>query len=190
VSGAVRGMTERERPRPGKNYGLVSDADGSRIWVFTWADVIEDAGHRLKFVKELLTYQPDADRISPLVQEAPTLAPPRGGIDPSIQDAYREPTRLEDETSNRVLAGYAVDQLVISSRRMPPLLGLAYADFPARVSEVMRWEIKGSFLDFQTPVPRVVSCIGWHAFLKTPRLSRTLSGLRAKIAAAVELRCR
>lgn len=129
-------------------------------------------------------------RISPLVQEAPRLAPPRGGIDRSIQDAYREPTRIEDETSSRVLAGYAVDQFVVTRRHLPPLLGLAYADFPSALGEVMRWQIKGSFLDFQAPVPRVVPCIGWHVFLNTPRLSWTLSGLRAKIAAAAELRCR
>lgn len=61
VAGKFKGMTEGRRTS-GPQYGLVSEVDGIRIWCVTWADVIEDAGHRLKFVQGLLDYQPDAEQ--------------------------------------------------------------------------------------------------------------------------------
>ncbi len=62
VSGEVTGITDRERRATNTPYGQITDADGLRIWVLTWADVLDDAGHRLKFVRDLLDYQPDAER--------------------------------------------------------------------------------------------------------------------------------
>ena len=62
VSGEVTGITDRERRATNTPYGQITDADGLRIWVLTWADVIDDAGHRLKFVRDLLDYQPDAEQ--------------------------------------------------------------------------------------------------------------------------------
>lgn len=61
VSGEVSGMVDRERRGSNLPYGQITGADGVRIWVKTWADIIEDAEHRLKFVKGLLDYQPDAE---------------------------------------------------------------------------------------------------------------------------------
>ncbi len=62
VSSEVKGMTDRERRDPGSPYGRISGSEGIRISVFTWADVIDDASHRLKFVQRLLDYQPNADQ--------------------------------------------------------------------------------------------------------------------------------
>jgi hypothetical protein len=63
VSGEFIGMTDRERLSTTTTpYGQISTADGLRIWALTWADILEDAGHRLKFVRGLLDYQPDAEQ--------------------------------------------------------------------------------------------------------------------------------
>jgi hypothetical protein len=62
VSGEVRGFADRERRDPKTPYGRISDADGVRISVLTWGDVLDDAGYRLKFIQQLLEYQPDADQ--------------------------------------------------------------------------------------------------------------------------------
>jgi hypothetical protein len=62
VSGEVTGITDRERRATNTPYGQITDADGLRIWVLTWADVLDDAAHRLKFVRNLLDYQPDAEQ--------------------------------------------------------------------------------------------------------------------------------
>jgi len=62
VSGEVTGITDRERRATNTPYGQITDADGLRIWVLTWADVLDDAAHRLKFVRDLLDYQPDAEQ--------------------------------------------------------------------------------------------------------------------------------
>jgi hypothetical protein len=62
VSGEVTGITDRERRATNTPYGQITDADGLRIWVWTWADVLDGAGHRLKFVRDLLDYQPDTEQ--------------------------------------------------------------------------------------------------------------------------------
>ena len=61
VSGEVRGFVDRERKEGKTPYGHISGADNITIRVLTWAEVLEEAGHRLKFVQKLLDYQPDAD---------------------------------------------------------------------------------------------------------------------------------
>jgi hypothetical protein len=38
------------------------NAKGVRVWVYTWAEIIQDAAHRLKFVQQQLDYQPDEDQ--------------------------------------------------------------------------------------------------------------------------------
>lgn len=62
VAGEVTGITDRERRATNTPYGQITDADGLRIWVLTWADVLDAAAHRLKFVRDLLDYQPDAEQ--------------------------------------------------------------------------------------------------------------------------------
>ena len=63
VSGEVTGITDRERkatntPTAKSRMPMVCEDP----WVFTWADVLDEAGHRLKFVRDLLDYQPDAEQ--------------------------------------------------------------------------------------------------------------------------------
>lgn len=45
--------TQRDRPR-----GLVSDQDGVKVWARTWAEIIDEADYRLKFIKDKLGYAP------------------------------------------------------------------------------------------------------------------------------------
>jgi hypothetical protein len=41
--------------------GLITQTSGVRIWVRTWAQIIAECEHRLKFVQEALEYLPDHD---------------------------------------------------------------------------------------------------------------------------------
>jgi hypothetical protein len=57
----VKGTPDLERKESqGRPFGQIMDAGGVRVWVRTWAEIIDDAQHRLKFVKEKLDYSPDA----------------------------------------------------------------------------------------------------------------------------------
>jgi hypothetical protein len=62
VSTRVTGTALLQQESDGRPYGLVTNAKGVRVWVLTWAEIIEAADHRLKFVKEHLGYQPDEKR--------------------------------------------------------------------------------------------------------------------------------
>lgn len=42
--------------------GLIHDGDGVRIWVKTWAEVLEDCQQRLKFVQDNLDYRSTHDQ--------------------------------------------------------------------------------------------------------------------------------
>lgn len=44
--------------------GLIANPKDSnvRVWVRTWGELIEDAKHRLKFVRSQLEYDPDSDQ--------------------------------------------------------------------------------------------------------------------------------
>ena len=44
------------RTHTNRPQGLIDEQDGMRIWIKTWGQAIEDAGHRLKFVQERLDY--------------------------------------------------------------------------------------------------------------------------------------
>jgi hypothetical protein len=59
VSTKIVGAPEEERHSPDRPKGLVVNNPGVRVWVKTWAEIIEAANHRHKFVKEHLGYQPD-----------------------------------------------------------------------------------------------------------------------------------
>jgi hypothetical protein len=60
VSSGIKGTPEIERESDNRPFGQIMNAKGIRVWVLTWADVIEEARHRLKFVQTHLDYQPDA----------------------------------------------------------------------------------------------------------------------------------
>jgi Histidine kinase-, DNA gyrase B-, and HSP90-like ATPase len=60
VSTGVRGTADEERRQHPDQFGLASTLqDGRvRIWVKTWGEILQDAEHRLKFVKKKLGYDP------------------------------------------------------------------------------------------------------------------------------------
>ena len=62
VSSGIKGTPEIERESENRPFGQIMNAKGIRVWVLTWADVIEQARHRLKFVQTNLDYQPDAQQ--------------------------------------------------------------------------------------------------------------------------------
>jgi hypothetical protein len=61
VSTDVKGTVESDRRQSGKPVGLVSDDAERRIrvWVKTWSEIMHDAEHRLKYVKQQLGVAPD-----------------------------------------------------------------------------------------------------------------------------------
>ena len=63
VSSEIRGTPQLEREESkDRPYGQIMNAKGIRVWVLTWADVIEAANHRLKFVRQHLGYSPNAQQ--------------------------------------------------------------------------------------------------------------------------------
>ena len=72
VSNNFKGTVEEEANQEGKPAGfLTSFKQGrARVWVRTWGEVIEDARHRLKFVKEKLDYAPSTQEAYRYLKEA------------------------------------------------------------------------------------------------------------------------
>jgi hypothetical protein len=62
VSSGLKGTPVLERESHNRPVGQIMDTKGIRVWVHTWADVIEAAKHRLKFVQDKMGYQPDAQQ--------------------------------------------------------------------------------------------------------------------------------
>ncbi len=55
---AKRRANQRDKPR-----GLIHDGDNSvRVWVKSWAEILQECKHRLKFIRNQLQYDPDADQ--------------------------------------------------------------------------------------------------------------------------------
>jgi hypothetical protein len=54
--------THRRATQSGRPPGLVHDDHRIRIWAKTWAEVIGDAKHRLKFVETSLQYRSTRER--------------------------------------------------------------------------------------------------------------------------------
>jgi len=72
VSTGVRGTADEERRQYPDQFGLASTLqDGRvRIWVKTWGEILQEAEHRLKFVKQKLGYDPsELDALSYLHRE-------------------------------------------------------------------------------------------------------------------------
>lgn len=56
---------QRNMPR-----GLIHDGDdGVRVWVKRWSEVIHDCQHRLRFIRDQLEYDPDADHAVAYLRE-------------------------------------------------------------------------------------------------------------------------
>ncbi len=62
ISTEVRGAPDLRRQSDNAPYGQIMNAKGIRVWIYTWAEIIQEADHRLKFLKQQLDYQPDEDR--------------------------------------------------------------------------------------------------------------------------------
>jgi hypothetical protein len=64
ISNELTKNAEAKTRQQGQPVGLVSaPLDGKvRVWAKTWAQVIEDAQHRLKYVQQGLGYRPDDRR--------------------------------------------------------------------------------------------------------------------------------
>ena len=62
ISTRVTGTVEMERESSDRPDGQIFNSKGIRVWVRTWAEIIEGAKHRLKFVKDHLGYQPEEQR--------------------------------------------------------------------------------------------------------------------------------
>jgi hypothetical protein len=57
--------SQREKPR-----GLIHDGnDGVRVWVKRWSEVVHDCRHRLRFIRDQLEYDPDADQAVAYLRE-------------------------------------------------------------------------------------------------------------------------
>ncbi len=60
ISSEVKGTANEDRQQYPDQFGLASTQRNGRvrIWVKTWAEILHDAEHRLKFVKKKLGYDP------------------------------------------------------------------------------------------------------------------------------------
>jgi hypothetical protein len=58
VSTELDDYARAEATQRDREPGLVWDQDGIRVWARTWGEVIDEADHRLKFVKDKLGYAP------------------------------------------------------------------------------------------------------------------------------------
>jgi endonuclease/exonuclease/phosphatase family metal-dependent hydrolase len=59
VSTKLSETVEMEAKSSDRPDGQIFNSNGIRVWARTWAEIIEDANHRLKFVNAHLGYQPD-----------------------------------------------------------------------------------------------------------------------------------
>jgi hypothetical protein len=62
ISTEVKGTAAVKRESENAPYGQIMNAKGIRVWAYTWAEIIQEADHRLKFLRQQLDYQPDEDR--------------------------------------------------------------------------------------------------------------------------------
>lgn len=62
ISTEVHGAPNLRRRSENAPRGQIMNAQRVRVWVYTWAEIIENAAHRLKFVRQQLDYQPDEDQ--------------------------------------------------------------------------------------------------------------------------------
>lgn len=95
VSTDVDEAVRRQASQRGREPGLLDDYDdvNVRIWVKTWGQIIQDATHRMKFVRQQLEYSSGRDESIQYLHER-------------HQDYVPEPLRVEDPSaSQKQLAG-------------------------------------------------------------------------------------
>lgn len=90
VSTEMSEFAKAEASQKDRPDGLVWDIDGIRVWARTWAEIIDDAEYRLKFVKDRLGYAPsDEQALEYLRQTHAEFVP----------EPLREPGGATDEAS-------------------------------------------------------------------------------------------
>jgi hypothetical protein len=62
ISSEVRGTPQYQRESENMPYGQIMNTRGVRVWICIWAEVIDGANHRLKFVRDQLGYSPKAQQ--------------------------------------------------------------------------------------------------------------------------------
>jgi hypothetical protein len=60
VGTKVVGTPDIERRSPDRPFGQIMNVRGIRVWALTWGEILDNALHRLKFVRQHLDYQPSA----------------------------------------------------------------------------------------------------------------------------------
>lgn len=61
VTGEMNVFAESERNQTDRKDGLLVVHDRYRVWIKTWAEIIESAKHRLKFVQQAMDFAPSAE---------------------------------------------------------------------------------------------------------------------------------
>lgn len=83
LKGSARSRA-RQSDRP---EGLVHDGEGVRVWARTWAEVLGDAKHRLKFVQDSLEYQSSREHGLAYLRETHARYLPASLASPAPTDA-------------------------------------------------------------------------------------------------------
>jgi hypothetical protein len=98
VSTALAGTVKEDANQAGQPPGLANTyKDGRvRVWVKTWGELIEDARHRHKFVKDRLDYAPSAQQAFRYLKEAHADLLP-ATVEQKIQEEARDGTEEVDD---------------------------------------------------------------------------------------------
>jgi hypothetical protein len=105
VGTKVVGTPELERNSPDRPFGQIMNVKGIHVWALTWGEVLDNALHRLKFVRQHLEYQPSAAAAIRYLRQThatylPAVTVAKGAADAGRSTARdgagaREPTRSE-----------------------------------------------------------------------------------------------
>jgi hypothetical protein len=61
ISNELDSFAEKERSQSDRANGLLWHDENTRIWVKTWAEIIGECDHRLKYVRKALDFAPTQD---------------------------------------------------------------------------------------------------------------------------------
>ncbi len=88
VSTKLSETVEMEAKSSDRPDGQIFNSNGIRVWARTWAEIIEDADHRLKFVKDHLGYQPDQQQALEYLRATHAkYLPPQALGEPALEEA-------------------------------------------------------------------------------------------------------
>ena len=76
VGTSMNDVVRRRVSQEGKPKGLMLDNQDARVWVKTWAEILDGCHHRLSFIREHLQYDPSMDQaVGYLRREYPEYLP-------------------------------------------------------------------------------------------------------------------